>query len=148
MFEKTFVESFRAGEVGADDIHNYIGYWHTHDTGSSLQDFLGMTKDEFVKWIKTDDRMLYAILGVEVKMPVCKICGIEMGVRTAAGIIAKSCYNGTDICDDCIIDHCLSTNCLSCTIGKYPECEYLDRKKFYMEENRREHEEEGVCDEL
>jgi hypothetical protein len=100
-----------------------------------------MTKDEFVAWIKTDDFMLYAILGVEIEMPVCKICGIEMGVRTAGRIIMRSCYNGTDICDDCQLEHCMSTNCLGCTIGRYPDCEHLDRKKFYLEEERRECEE-------
>ena len=144
-FEKTFAEAFRAGEVDCDHINDYIEYWHKHDTGNGLQEFLGMTKDEFVNWVKTDDYMLYAILGVEIKMPVCKICGIEMGVRTAGRIIMRSCYNGTDVCDDCQMEHCMSTNCLGCEIGNklssYTECEHLDRKKFYMEEERLEREE-------
>jgi hypothetical protein len=142
-FKEPFAAALRAGEVVAEQIDDYVEYWHTHDTGNSLMDFLGMTKDEYVRWLRNPTVKLYEILGAKkpkIEIPKCKICGCKMGVETAVGIIMKSCYNGTDICDDCMLDHCLSTNCLGCKIGKYPECEHLSRKKFYLEEERIERE--------
>ena len=145
-FNKPYAEALRAGEINYDIIDSYIEYWHTHDTGNSLQDFLGMTKDEFVKYVKYGDRYIFDILGIEVKppeMPVCKMCGRELGVRMPdGGIICSSSYiEGNDYCYECQVDHCMNTNCLGCKIGNYPDCEHLERKKFYTEEARREREE-------
>lgn len=146
-FNKPYAAALRAGEIDYDAVDDYIEYWHTHNTGNSLQDFLGMTKDEFVKYIKYGDIYIFDILGIEVEppeMPACKMCGRELGVRMPdGGIICNSSYlEGSDYCYECQLDHCMATNCLGCKIGKYPECEHLDRKKFYMEEERREREEE------
>ena len=30
-------------------IDDKIEYWHTHETGNSLREFLGMTKQEYLK---------------------------------------------------------------------------------------------------
>lgn len=145
-FKKPFAEAYRAYEVTAEQIDDYVEYWHNHDTGNSLQEFLGMTKDEFYKWIKCSDNMLPVILGVMHQIPICKICGIEMGVKTALGVIMKSCFNGTAICDDCQLEHCLNTDCEICNIGTPPVCQHFDRKMFYIEEDARENG--GGCSEV
>ena len=152
MFEKTYAKALRAGAITYDEIDNYIEYWHTHDTGNSLQDFLGMTKDEFVKYIKYGDRYIFDILGIETEpptMPVCKMCGRELGVRLSDGsIICSSSYiENNDYCHECQVEHCLNTNCLSCSIGTYPHCRHLELKKNYMEEERIEAEEEARAQE-
>lgn len=36
----------------ADD---YIEYWHTHDTGNTLREFLGFTESEYEQWMKTGE---------------------------------------------------------------------------------------------
>lgn len=33
-------------------IHAYIEYWHEHETMRTLPDFLGMTADEYARWLK------------------------------------------------------------------------------------------------
>lgn len=69
----------------------------------------------------------------------CKICGAWLTNTNSVGIgYASSHYNGTDICDDCMLEHCLSTNCLGCELGSYPDCQFLSRKKFYQEEKKKE----------
>lgn len=68
----------------------------------------------------------------EYEIPRCKVCGDPMAVKTAIGLIGKSNYIGGEICYDCMVEHCLATNCLACEIGQYPECEHLDRKKYYI----------------
>lgn len=39
-----------------------------------------------------------------------------------------------DMSDYCMVEHCLSTNCLVCAIGKYPDCQFLSIKHFYQSE--------------
>ena len=151
-YQKPYAEALRAGEISYDKIDDYIEYWHEHDTGNSLQDFLGMTKTEFFRWVKYGDRYLFDILGIEVEppeMPVCKMCSEELGVRLADGrIICKSSYiEDNDYCHECQVDHCLSTNCLACEMGAYPNCRHLDLKRFYMEEERLELKEEAKANE-
>jgi hypothetical protein len=138
MFKKTFTEAYRAGEASIESVHDYIEYWHTHDTGNDLYQFLGMSKSQFAEWMNRSDDVLGVILDEEgefepLEIPTCKICGARMAVETAVGLIAKSNYIGEDICYDCIIDHCCSTDCAKCTIAKdHTNCEHLDRKIYYM----------------
>ena len=148
-FNIPYAEAVRTGKVNVDEIDDYIEYWHRHNIGDSLHDFLCMTKDEYIAWIKRGNMALPEILGIDYEIPTCKVCGCEMGIKTAIGIIVSSCYNGTDICRDCQVEHCLSTNCLACNIGKYPDCKHLRLKEHYvcMEEARLEVEEEGKANE-
>lgn len=151
-FDKPYAERLRAGEINYDDIDNYVEYWYKHETGVSLQDFLGMTKEEFVKWIKYGDMYICDILGVETEppeMPVCKMCGQELGIRLDdRRIICKSDYiEGNDYCHVCQVEHCMNTNCLGCQMGNYPDCRHLDLKKSYMESSRIEAEEEAKAQE-
>lgn len=147
-FNKPYAEALREGLIQVDEIDDYVEYWHKHDTGNSLEEFLGMTKTEMVQWIKNGNNYLPAILGIEMeppKMPVCKMCNRELGVRLPDGsIICKSDYiEDNDYCFECQIEHCLQTNCLGCEIGKYPDCRFLDMKKSYMEDIALENKEEG-----
>lgn len=145
-FKKPYAEALRAGEINYDTINDYIEYWHTHETGNSLQDFLGMTKKEFVTYIKYGDMYIFDILGIEVEppeMPVCKMCGEELGIRMTDGnIICRSSYvEDNDYCHECQVEHCMSTNCLACEIGEYPNCRHQGLKNAYLEAKRLEIEE-------
>lgn len=59
----------------------------------------------------------------------CKICGAEIIFEDNCRFFASSDYIGTDICRPCMEEHCKSTNCLACDIGKYPNCRYLYLKE-------------------
>jgi hypothetical protein len=52
MKTKTFIEQCLAGEAKADEIDNAIDHWHDGDSPLELYEFLGMTLDEYAKWIK------------------------------------------------------------------------------------------------
>lgn len=63
----------------------------------------------------------------------CKICGSWLVKKNLAGFwYASSDYIGMDTCRTCWIEECCTTNCLGCKRGKYPNCKWLDLKKFYM----------------
>jgi len=38
------------------------------------------------------------------------------------------------ICHECMVEHCVGTNCMGCGYGKYPDCRFLDMKRHYMSE--------------
>ena len=52
----SFVDACLAGEVSENDpeelVDAYTEYWHTHETGKELHEFLGMTADEYARWLK------------------------------------------------------------------------------------------------
>lgn len=48
--EVTFMDQLRKGYAFVDDVDDYTEYWHTNNTGKTLQEFLGMTKEEYQQW--------------------------------------------------------------------------------------------------
>ena len=41
-----------------------------------------------------------------------------------------------DTCYTCWIEECLTTNCLGCKRGNYPDRKWIDLKKSYQEEDK------------
>lgn len=77
---------------------------------------------------------------IDNMIPVCKMCGRKLGqfVGMMGGeplIICSSSYiEGWDYCEECMIDHCCTTNCFGCKFnpGSYKDCMFLDMKKNYL----------------
>lgn len=69
----------------------------------------------------------------------CSVCGCKMVWKNPhlVGNFQESSCNleDWDICHDCMVDHCTTTNCFGCKLGKYPECRFLDLKKHYIDED-------------
>ncbi len=42
-------------EATAHDIDSEIEYWHTHDIGITLPEYLGLTPDEYEEYAKSSD---------------------------------------------------------------------------------------------
>lgn len=68
----------------------------------------------------------------------CKICGCQMvweHPSIPGHFQESSCYLGSDwrICHDCMVEHCVNTNCLACNYGKYPDCRFLKMKLYYRD---------------
>ena len=64
-------------------------------------------------------------------------CGGWLVKRHPAGFwYASSDYIGMDTCYTCWIEECLTTNCLGCKRGNYPDRKWIDLKKSYQEEDK------------
>jgi hypothetical protein len=67
----------------------------------------------------------------------CALCGTKMvweHPNIPGHFVASSCdIDGWHICHECMAEHCAGTNCLSCEYGKYPECDFLELKRHYMQ---------------
>ena len=58
MFEVSFVNACLSGEILLDAIDDYIEYWHTHETGVSIETFLGMTEYEYTQWLLSGEDII------------------------------------------------------------------------------------------
>ena len=45
-------EKKTSGAAERDKLDERVEYWHTHHTGVTLREFLGMTPKEYEKWMK------------------------------------------------------------------------------------------------
>ena len=56
--EMTFVEKVKKGLCSIDDIDDYIDKWHDEYQGNlKLYEYLGMTEDEYEKWLTNPDSL-------------------------------------------------------------------------------------------
>jgi hypothetical protein len=65
----------------------------------------------------------------------CKLCGCAMvWASSVPGHFLESSCNLEDwhICHECMVEHCVNTNCYGCGYGKYPDCRFLDMKRHYL----------------
>lgn len=53
-----FVDKLLAGEVTEEDIDDYISEWHKSTSTLPLHEFLGMTWDEYGRWLEGHDKDL------------------------------------------------------------------------------------------
>ena len=68
----------------------------------------------------------------------CRICDTRVSVRTDTGWILKSNSEGDEnkgICHECLVRHCMSTDCLRCDWYKYLDCPHIGTKNIYMDED-------------
>ena len=62
MYNKSFVEACLNADATLFDLDDYIEYWHTHETGNTLQEFLGLTDYEYEQWGKSSDIIFREII--------------------------------------------------------------------------------------
>ena len=52
MAEQKFYRLFKSMIITADKIDDYIDKWHSTDLEIPIYEFLGMTKEEYFKWVR------------------------------------------------------------------------------------------------
>ncbi len=73
----------------------------------------------------------------------CKACGALMvweNPHLLGHWHESSCYlgDGWPLCEECMTDHCESSNCLGCEYGKYPDCRFYGDKKHHRGKEKQE----------
>lgn len=61
----TFKEKYLAGEIGFEEIDDYIDVWNNSDEERTLAQFLGLNADEEDVWIEESDEALKDMLDQE-----------------------------------------------------------------------------------
>jgi hypothetical protein len=49
---RTFMEQYLADEVEAEDIDDFVDAWHEGEYTASLAEFLGLSDEEYWRWVK------------------------------------------------------------------------------------------------
>jgi len=64
----------------------------------------------------------------------CANCGCELVWEHIPGVCLASSADIEDypVCHDCVVEHCVSTTCLACERGVYPDCRFRELKANYM----------------
>ena len=69
-------------------------------------------------------------------MKICGMCSEDLEqVRLKYPIrILKTLSDIEELrlCLFCMIEHCTSVNCFGCRYGEYPNCQFLEMKKYCM----------------
>ncbi len=69
----------------------------------------------------------------------CRICGDNVAIKIdESRWILSSNSEGDEekgICHDCLVEHCVHTNCLGCDWYKYPHCPHTETKMIYLRED-------------
>lgn len=61
MYSKNFIQACIDADVLVDEIDDYIDEWHDGDYDVDLNEFLGMTKEEYRLWVENDSMIKYII---------------------------------------------------------------------------------------
>lgn len=48
----TFVEALKNGLINYEDIDDFIDEWHNSNSNQNIAEFLGMTKQQYFKYLK------------------------------------------------------------------------------------------------
>lgn len=60
--KSTFIDDCLQGYATLDDFEDYVEYWHTHETGNTLSEYLGLTNDEYSQFLINSDDYLSEVL--------------------------------------------------------------------------------------
>jgi hypothetical protein len=50
---RTFMDLAVAGEAWLSEVDEHVDAWHTGDSSLTLADYLGMTDDEYQRWVQS-----------------------------------------------------------------------------------------------
>ena len=54
----TFVEALKYGLVDYNDIDHFVDTWHEGDSTLEIDEFLGMTEEQYFKWVDEGNEIL------------------------------------------------------------------------------------------
>lgn len=64
---ESFSTLYGQGMASVDDIDDFVDIWHEGGTGISLHDFLGLSKEEYARWVERPDSLEATLKGKKHK---------------------------------------------------------------------------------
>lgn len=53
--QQSFVEAVLAGDATPDDVDDFVDAWHASAENIGLAEFLGMTDEEYARWVENPE---------------------------------------------------------------------------------------------
>lgn len=69
----TFLEQCFLGKINVNEVDNFIDCWHNNITDQSLNDFLGMTHEEYALWVENPDMLIHIVYARRNSISINKI---------------------------------------------------------------------------
>jgi len=82
--KKTFIDLCLEGQVDLVDIHNFVDAWHEGDDERELNEYLGMSDDEYELWIKHPSSLRHILYCRRFGEPLNHTFGTEDELKFAA----------------------------------------------------------------
>ena len=57
----SFIEMCLSGDTLPDDIDDFVDKWHESDSDLPIHEYLGMTRDEYLSWVKDPSVLLHIV---------------------------------------------------------------------------------------
>jgi hypothetical protein len=71
--QNTFLDRYLKGEMLAEDIDDFVDYWHGNPGNQQLNEFLGMTEEEYSLWLGDPDSLPHIARARRAGLPLGKI---------------------------------------------------------------------------
>ena len=65
FMKRTFKDAFLSGKICEDTIMDYVVFWNTCDTGKTIEEFLGMSSNQYLDWITNCPVGLFQMLSTD-----------------------------------------------------------------------------------
>jgi len=70
--QQRFLDLYLEGHLSADDINDSIDAWHAGSGEQPIYDFLGMTEEEYARWLRDPDALLQIARARKEAQPLLK----------------------------------------------------------------------------
>lgn len=92
---RTYMDLLLSGEVLQEDIDDFVAQWHEAPQDSavarqSLEDFLGMTWDEYRLWVEHPESLRFIAAARKAKQPVATV----LSTLDRVGVAARTSEQG------------------------------------------------------
>ena len=57
----SFIEKCLSGDALPDEIDDFVDRWHEGDSDLPIHEYLGMTRDEYLSWVKDPSVLLHIV---------------------------------------------------------------------------------------
>jgi hypothetical protein len=65
FMKRTFKDDFLSGKICEGTIMDYVVFWNTCDTGKTIEEFLGMSSNQYLDWITNCPVGLFQMLSMD-----------------------------------------------------------------------------------
>lgn len=67
-----FIAMCVAGDAMPEDIDEFVGKWHEGDSEVPIYEYLGMTRDEYLSWVKDPNALSRIVRTREIEPAAAK----------------------------------------------------------------------------
>lgn len=62
-----FMKDYLDGKITCDDLDLYVEQWHKHNGNENVYDFLGITEQQYMTWLKNPDDLEKELKPLKIK---------------------------------------------------------------------------------